>query len=205
MTESPQRGVSRIALLRNTPTGTPGSGVFHLCITAILARRGHGERTRRTGEIRGDPHRGLADGERDKLGVGGQRRLLPAAEGPRARRRKRTLQRQGLPDPPSRAPISRGHCLEALRLRRVGPCEPTRLSLRPLLGGGRRPGPPDPRGSPVARAARAWARPGRSLLAALLPRPGSRAGARASRLPLLRTMRERLRSDFAQSGRAIFS
>src|SRR5439155_17908884 len=47
--------------------------------------------------------------------------------------------------------------------------------------GGRRAGPPDPHGAPLARAARAGPRSGRPPLTALLPRPRPRAGDRAPR------------------------
>ncbi len=59
--------------------------------------------------VRADPDRRLRDRERHQLRVAHKGRPTPAWQGPGTRQRRRRLQRKGLPDPSSRAPISRGH------------------------------------------------------------------------------------------------
>ncbi len=194
MTESPQRGVSRIALLRNTPTGTPGSGVFHLCITAILARRGHGTEsssaktyaaTTRASRsaISSSDLEGTLSGS-PSSSSGGSLRTHPTFT--QASTRRRAKARASRPARLTR----RSGCTSVGAARAIASRCPTSASR---ISRGR------------SSASSSWK--GASSTRAIAGRSAAtpRAARSVSRLPLLRTMRERLRSDFAQSGRAIFS
>jgi hypothetical protein len=82
--------------------------------------------------IGADTDRRLRDREGNKLRITGQWRSTSPAHGSDTRRRRRTLQRQWLPDPSSRAPISSEHKDWKLRLRAAGPCRPADVHVNPL-------------------------------------------------------------------------
>ena len=80
------------------------------------------------------PIAACADRERDQLRVAHQRPAGRHEQGPGTRRRRRTLQRQGLPDPSSRAPISRGHRSGSpSSSREQVPADPPDFHIKPLI------------------------------------------------------------------------